>query len=156
VTSDWYEIGAYDRMNALLLDVEGGGDLNYFRRQGRETAKRLLDAGLYGQLKYLERVREVQGEPVSVRFEAFGRDLTLLASLSGSLLNFSVWTARPDSEHENRYVIEVSNAEAYPESLCWRSEGFVNGFAAIHGDADLWTWERPSPDRVLFRMNRPI
>ena len=45
---------------------------------------------------------------------------------------------------------------ASPEALCWRSDGFVNQMAAIHGDEDLWRWERPRQDLVLFRMTRSL
>lgn len=88
----WYDVRAYDRMNALLLEVVGGGDPAYFREQGRQTAKRLLEAGLYAQLEYLHRVQAALETEADARFEAFGRDLRLLASLSGSIP-----TRRPSS-----------------------------------------------------------
>lgn len=44
--SSWIDIRIYDRMNALLLEVAGGGDTEYFREQGRRTARRLLESGL--------------------------------------------------------------------------------------------------------------
>lgn len=50
----------------------------------------------------------------------------------------------------------MTEAAAMPESLCWRSDGFVNGMASIHGEADLWRWERLAPDHVVFRMVRPV
>jgi hypothetical protein len=154
--SGWYDIRAYDRMNAVLLDLKGGGDPQYFREQGRQTARRLLDAGLYGQLEYLQRAEVARQRDPRARFEAFGRDLRLLTSLSGSILNFSRWTAQRDPDQEDRYRIEVSEASEMPESLCWRSDGFVNGMASLHGEPDLWTWERLRPDLVLFRMLRSV
>jgi hypothetical protein len=155
VVSGWYDIRAYDRLNALLLDVEGEGDFEYYREQGRHTAQRLLDAGLYAQLEYLQRAEVARQTDPQARFEAFGRDLRLLTSLSGSILNFSRWSAKPDPENGQRYVIEVSEAGDMPESLCWRSDGFVNGMAAMHGQGDLWSWTRPRRDLVVFRMLRP-
>jgi hypothetical protein len=154
--SSWYDVRAYDRMNRLLLEVAGEGSPEYLREQGRQTARRLLDAGLYAQLEYLNRTRvAVEREP-RARYEAFGRDLRLLTSLSAGILNFTRWTSRPDPEHADRYRIDVTDAADMPESLCWRSDGFINGMAAVHGGRDLWTWARPTRDRVEFRMVRPI
>jgi len=53
--------------------------------------------------------------------------------------------------------IRGSRAAAdYPEILCWTSQGFCNRMAEEHGDADLWTWGRPRPDVVQFRMTREV
>jgi len=154
--SHWYDIRAYSRLSELLRDVQGGGDNEFLREKGRETARRLLEAGLYAQLEYLQRagVSKVIGS--RERFEAFGRDLRLLTTLSGSILNFSRWLPKPDPDRADRYVIEVSDAKDMPEALCWRSDGFVNEMARHHGDQDLWTWERPRQDLVWFRMTRSL
>jgi hypothetical protein len=154
LVSGWYDIRIYDRMNALLLDLEGGGDTEYYREQGRVTARRLLEAGFYAQFEYLHRAEVTRQTSPRARFEAFGRDLRLLTSLSGSILNFSRWKARPDPQREHRYVIEVSEASAMPDSLCWRSDGLINEMAAVHGQPDLWTWDRPHLDLVVFHMLR--
>jgi len=152
--SGWYDIRAYVRLNGVLLDVEGGGHPEYYREQGRHTAQRLIDAGLYAQMEYLNRAPVMRHTDPAERFRAFGRDLRLLASLSGSILDFTCWTALVDPEREHRYLLEVSQAAEMPESLCWRSDGFVNGMAAAHGQGDLWSWTRPRRDLVLFRMQR--
>jgi len=152
----WYDIRCYDRMNALLLELEGGGSREYFRDQGRNTARRLLEGGLYAQLEYLQRTQVSKQTEQRSRFEAFGRDLRLLTSLSASILNFSRWSACPDRANEYHYLIDVTEAAAMPESLCWRSDGFVNGMAAVHGGPDLWSWTRPAQDHVVFRMIRSM
>lgn len=154
--SDWYDIRSYDRINAVLLDVEGGGDVEYYREQGRQTARRLMEAGLYAQLEYLNRTEASSETDPHARFAAFGRDLRLLSSLSASILNFSRWSAVRDPDQELRYRIEVSDASAMPESLCWRSDGFVNGMASMHAGRDLWGWQRERPDFVVFRMLRSV
>jgi hypothetical protein len=152
----WYDIRSYDRINALLLEVMGGGDTEFFREQGRRTARRLMDSGLYAQMEYLNRIESVGKSDPYERFETFGRDLRLLSSLSGSILNFTRWRSRPDPDVEYRYLIEVSEAHEMPESLCWRSDGFMNGMSAIRGNGDLWSWERPRRDLVVFRMLRAV
>jgi hypothetical protein len=154
--SSWYDIRSYARMGELLRDVAGEGSNEYLRQQGRQTARRLLDAGLYGQLEYLQRTEVSKAADAKARYEAFGRDLRLLTSLSASILNFSRWTAEPDPERTRRYRIVVSDAADFPEVLCWRSDGFVNEMATRHDDADLWGWDRPTGDRIVFRMIREI
>jgi hypothetical protein len=154
--ASWYDIRSYDRLNCLLRDVEGRGRNEYLRERGRVTARRLLEAGLYGQLEYLHRTRVAGAEGKEERFEAFGHDLVLLSTLSGSILNFSRWTSRPDPDYAMRYVIEVTEAQHIPETLAWRSDGFVNEMARQHGAADLWRWGRERPDLIVFRMNREL
>jgi hypothetical protein len=154
--SHWYDIRSYARLSELLRDVEGDGDDEFLRQKGRDTAKRLLEAGLYAQLEYLQRAGVAKAKDTAARFEAFGRDLRLLTTLSGSILNFSRWTPMPDPAQDGRYVIQVSDAKDMPEALCWRSDGFVNEMASQHGDEDLWTWARQGKDLVVFRMTRSL
>ena len=156
VLSDWYDISIYTRMNELLRDVEGGGSNEYLRRCGSRTARRLLESGLYQQLEYLQRTELGRAKDERARFEAFGRDLRLLATLSGSILNFSRWKPKPDPEEAGRYVIEVSEARHMPDVLCWRSDGLINEMATQHGEPDLWRWERVKDDLVVFRMVRSL
>lgn len=152
--ASWYDVRAYDRMNLLLRDVAGHGSNEFLREKGRETARRLLKGGLYSQLEYLQRTQVARASDSRERFAAFGRDLRRLTTISSSILNFSRWTSKPDPERDAHYVIEVSEAKDFPETLCWRSDGFVNGMATEHGAPDLWEWERRSSDQILFRMKR--
>lgn len=156
VLSRWYDIRSYERLNELLLEVEGNGSREYLRERGRQTARRLLEGGLYAQFEYLQRVEVARTRGRQARFEAFGRDLRLLTSLSASILNFSRWVSRPDPESEYRYLIEVSEAADFPEAFCWRCDGFINEMAYMHGEPDLWGWERPTRDLIVFRMLRPV
>jgi hypothetical protein len=152
----WYDIQAYARMGELLRDVEGDGSNEYLRQLGRQTAQRLLEAGLYSQLEYLHRVEVATAVDGPTRVSAFGRDLRLLTTLSASILNFSRWVVRPDPGQAARYVIDVTEAKAFPEVLAWRSDGFVNEMATQHGDPDLWSWQRVAADHIVFRMVRDV
>ncbi len=154
--SEWYDIRAYSHMSELLRDIEGKGSNDYLRQLGRQTARRLLEAGLYQQLEYLHGTQLEKAKDPRARFEAFGRDLRLLTTLSASILNFSKWESKPDPKRDDRYVINVSEARDVPEVLCWRSDGFVNEMATEHGEPDLWCWERTAPDLVVFRMIRSL
>jgi hypothetical protein len=152
----WYDLRSYTRMNELLRDVEGAGSNEYLRDRGRQTARRLLGAGLHAQLEYLQRAEVARTTGARARFEAFGRDLRKLTTMSASILNFSRWTSKPDPLRDGGYVIEVSETRDFPEVLAWRSDGFVNEMATQHGDPDLWSWERVAPDLIVFRTIRPI
>jgi hypothetical protein len=156
VITRWYDIQIYTRMSELLREVEGGGSNEYLRTLGRQTANRLLEAGLYSQLEYLNRAEVAKVTDTAARFAAFGRDLRLLTSLSASILNFSRWASLSDPERAGRYKIEVTEARDFPEVLAWRSDGFVNQMATVHGDPDLWSWERVADDRIVFRMLRGL
>jgi len=155
-TGAWYDIRIYARLLALLKDVEGEGSNDYLRRRGAQSAERLLNAGLYQQLEYLNRTKLAKAASPQERFLAFGRDLRLLCSLSGSLYNFMRWEPQIDPEVASRYQVCVSDAAAYPDDMGWAAEGFINRMARQHGDADLWRWRRTAPDRIVFRMLRDV
>jgi hypothetical protein len=152
--SGWYDIRIYDRLNALLLEVDGRGDVEYFRREGQATAKALLKKGFYSQLEHLHRTEASRQQEPRLRFEAFGRDLRLVATLSTGILDFSSWTSKPDPDHALRYLIEVTEAEPISEALAYRSEGFINGMATSHGEGRLWEYDRVRPDLIQYRMLR--
>jgi len=154
--SHWYDVRIYARLCELLRDVEGDGDPEYLREKGRETARRLLEAGLYAQLQYLQRAGVAKETDAAARFEAFGRDLRLLTTLSSSIYSFTRWGFLPDPAHAHRYLLEVSDAKDLPDVLVWRSDGFVNEMAHQHGDKDLWRWQRARPDLVRFHMTRSL
>jgi hypothetical protein len=153
---EWYDIRAYARMSELLRDVEGGGSNDYLRKRGARNAKRLLEAGLYQQLEYTHRTLFSRESEKNARFEAFGRDLGRLTTISSSILNFGRTQHKPDPDHKMRWLIEVTQAKAYPEALVWASDGFTNEMARQHNTPDLWVWERPEPDRIVWHMTREL
>ena len=155
--SKWYPIATYDRLNTLLLETIGDGDPNYLVELGRENASRLIDSGgLYAQLEYLSRAEVVRVEDPHDRYEAFGRDLVVLCSLHSIALNFAKMKRRPDPEHPRRWICEVTDARRYPDTYALRCLGFVNEMARRYGEPELWTWERPSPDVLHWRMVRDL
>ena len=50
--------------------------------------------------------------------------------------------------------MEVTEARDFPDPLAWASCGFSNELSRVQSQPDLWTWERPEPDRIVFRMTR--
>jgi len=154
--SQWYDMRAVASLVELLWDVEGHGDPAYMRSRGEEIAERLLEAGLYAQLEFVKRSKLDQQIDPKTRFEAFGRDLRLMNTLSGSMLNFGRWTSRPDPEFEGRYLIEIHEATALPVPTSLATEGFINRLMKEMREAARWRLERPRPDLVVYRMDRPL
>ena len=146
----------YRRLAELLHEVEGGPSDEYFRRKGFARGQKLIEAGLYQQMEYVERPKVAQELDPKTRFEAYGRDLKLFVTLSGAILNFSSWSVALDPDHADRYRIEVRDAAAFPDFMGWGSEGLINAMASRHGLDDIWRYERIAPDFVVFRMLRPV
>ncbi|MHC4608072.1 MAG: hypothetical protein ACYTAF_14270 [Planctomycetota bacterium] len=152
----WYELEFYRRLAELLHEVEGGPREEYFRKQGFLRGQKLIDGGLYQQMEYVDRSQVAREMDPEARFEAYGRDLKLFVTLSGAILNFTRWSVGRDPDHDDRYRIEVRGATDFPDFLGWGSEGLINAMAASQGLADLWRYQRVSPDFVVFRMLRPV
>lgn len=152
----WYDIRAYGRVLELLRDTVGGGRNEYLCARGARSAEALMERGMYQQMDYLSRTQLSRASDPQERFLAFGRDLKLLGTLSDSIYNFGESVTLIDPDHSDRYVVEFRDAEAFPEVACWTAVGFRNRMAEAHDTPDLWFWERPRPDLVLYRMNRPV
>ena len=155
-SSGWYDVQAYGRLLELLKDVEGEGRDEYLRARGARSAELLRQSGLYQQMEYLNRTQASQQKDPHARFLAFGRDLRLLITMYGSLLNFGRQQVKEDPAFVDRYLLEYADVSAYPEALWWTTDGFVNRMAKQHGASDLWIRERRGPDVTLFRMSRCI
>jgi len=158
LASGWYDIRAFTRMSELLLEVAGGGNTGYLRELGRQSARRLLEAGLYSQLDYLRRSELGDKTDERARFETFGKELRLLTTMARSIYNFSQWAVKADPERKHQYILEVTDATAFSDVLCWRIDGFINEMAVQGGQVDsaLWAWKRLGPDRIVFHMLHPV
>ena len=151
---EWYDIRVYARLSELLRDVEGRGKNEYLVKRGERSARRLIDGGLYSQLEYLQAASFGRKSDPSERHAAFGRDLARTTTLSAAILNFGKWAAKPDPEHRNRWLMEITEARDYPDPLAWATLGFTNELGRTKRKEDLWTWSRPEPARIVFRMVR--
>ena len=150
----WFPIGSYDRLLCFLREYVGGGRNEFLIESGRRTAEKLLAAGIHQQFEYLSRTEVSEKVDKESRHQAFGRDLRLLTTITGSILNFLESSVVPDPDHAMRWMIRHRQARDYPETLCWTSQGFCNRMAEEHGMPELWYWERLEPGVVCFRMNR--
>jgi hypothetical protein len=154
--SQWYDMRAVTSVVELLWEVEGRSNPEYMRRRGEEIAERLLQGGLYSQLEFVKRLNLDQHTSPEARYKAFDRDLRLMNTLSGSIFNFGLWTSRPDPEHEGRFLIEIQQATALPIPTSLATEGFLNRIMKEIRESARWCLERPRPDLVVYRMDRPL
>lgn len=156
VISAWYDVRFYTRCAELLRDTVGAGRNQHLLERGFAKGRRLMEAGLYQQMEYVKRIGVQRASSPEGRCAAYGRDLRLMVSLSRSLLNFTRWTVSADPKHADRHLIIVDEAEAYPETLAWGTQGLIESMASIHGHEDLWRHRRTAPDRVEFYMTRSL
>jgi hypothetical protein len=152
----WYDIALYTRLLEFLRDEAGDGDEQYLVAAGRRTAEHMIRAAVYPEFEFLRRLESSGRATAPERFVAFGRDLRQLITVHETMLDFAPNQVIRDPEHADRYVIEHVDAAAYPEVLCWTTQGFCNRMAEEHGAPELWYWQRPSRELVWYRMRRPL
>jgi hypothetical protein len=155
----WYDIHSYRRMAELICEVEGRRE-DLLRERGAAAARRLAAAGLYQQMESVTRMHEYLELDDEARFKAYGQGLKLIATLSGSILNFATFEVVVDPDHPDRYCMEVHNFEEIPDVLAHTSEGFINAMAeagavGTPNAGPAWSLER-GPGYMRFRMNRAI
>jgi hypothetical protein len=155
--SGWYEIRLYGELAALMEEVAGQ---DFSRQRGARSAELLLTAGIYQQLEYVrtgrERLESHSQRDADGRFTAFGRDLRLITTFASSMHNHSRWDVKVDPEYADRWMIEVTEASAFPDAFVRGNEGFINRMSAEVGLKDLWRGERPRPDLIRYRMTRAL
>jgi hypothetical protein len=152
----WYDIDAVTQLVLLLWDMEGDRNPEYLLKRGADVMERLLRSGLYPQLEYLKRLDLQKHSDRDARLRAFDRDLRLINTLSASAFNFSHWISRPDPEREGCFLIEITEAEALPETTCWATQGFLNRIMKEMGTTARWQWKQPRPDHIVFWMDHPL
>ena len=148
----WYPMASYARLLSLLGEVEGGGREDYFRARGRANAQRLMDAGLYQQLGFIDRwtgqLRTSHADATQA-VATFVSNLKLVITLARSIYNVGEWNVEPDPDFPGRVRVVVSDAQAYSEPMRLAAEGFLNQGA--RRKPDLYTSERPERSRIVFR-----
>jgi len=136
--SGWFPIATYGRMLELLASEQGGSDARgYLRDRGARAAEQLL-SGTYESLAAESRT---WGPRVGQTMAGIGR----------LLYNFMSWSFR--EVDEEIFEVETRDAADFPESARHTAEGFLHWFA-VHtaGQPMRVTSRRPSPDRVVFRL----
>ena len=140
--SAWYPVDFYDRVLVLMMNRAGDGRPEYLVELGRQAAAALASQGIYKQLG-----RKAGDEPD----ERFVRQLLTLAK---ALYSFTNWELEAFDAEGCWFVIRVSEAARYPESVRWRNCGFLEAMTsqAIDRPCTL-TSDREPADCIRFRVH---
>lgn len=145
----WYPVGMYNELTDLIWQEEGGGDPDYLRQRGEKMMKRLMEAGLYQQLDFLDRID--RGLQAKLTRDDIQRTCRLIGSVSGAIRNFGkdTWTWDPD--HPGCIVHHLHDALHFSEMLRLVSEGSENFVVqTICPGSPRVTSERVAPDYIVY------
>lgn len=149
--TSWIPLRVYEQFARILQLLVGGTDTQYMRTRGERAGKRLADAGIYQQLKFVEKMRNDSS------VELFSTDMRLVLSIQAALVNVGQWTVEPDPDHADRVMVVVREAHTIPDCLAEAMEGFFIGISR-HGQrvGIGWKMSRPTPGEISFRMDRGL
>ena len=145
----WYPVGMYDELTDLIWQEEGGGSSDYLRQRGEKMMKRLMEAGLYQQLDFLDRID--RGLQEKITRDDVQRTCRLIGSVSGAIRNFGkdswVW----DPDNPDIMVHHLRDALHFSEMLRLVSEGSENFVAqTLCPGAPRVTSERVAADYIVY------
>jgi hypothetical protein len=158
-SSAWYPMESYARISDLLCELEGGKTREYFRRRGATNAKRLIEAGLYGQLAFLKRWdRSIERGDRGAALQSFQRSLKLVVTLSKNIYSTGDWRVDQDPHRPHYVRIEILDAAAYSEGMRYAIEGFLNECVrAVRGTTRLlFASERVARDHIRISTTESI
>jgi hypothetical protein len=145
--SKWYPLASYQRMMRLLRDTEGKGKNAYLRGRGARTAQRLLDSGIYQQLRYAGRMATAK-----TREDAVGH-VKLIATLWNGMFNVGDWRVYLDKDRLNEFGIDIRDAEQIPDLALEAIAGFIDRIVRCNDvPTDDVTFKRLKPDVVRLKI----
>lgn len=138
----WYPASLYDALLHIFVDEIHVGEIERLAEGGRHAARKLSDAGFYGQLE-----RRADGS-------ASAALIRLVVSLSRAIYNFTTWELGHFEDTD--FEIVITDAAAYPDTFMWRNVGFIEAATSLATGKD-WcvTCERTSPARIVFHV-KPV
>jgi hypothetical protein len=141
----WYPIESYRVLAELLVELEGGGRMEYMFERGERSAERQFKAGVYEQLRYAS---EKRASDTRSEVQSTGR---LIVTLAPAMFNFTKWSFHVDPETPRRFTIQVDDARELPEVLRYAAAGFCHAVSESACKAKLSIHhERARPDRILI------
>ena len=144
--SNWYPIETYSRVCELLVVGDRLPRREALIELGRRSAQRIVQLGLYSQVD----------ERTEGRWEdRVGR---VLVSLYPVFFNFTKWEWVPPKDAlREQFTIIVREADAMPESIRLRTQGFVEHLATRACGAPVTlTAEFPDRGTIVFKGRRPL
>jgi hypothetical protein len=153
----WYDGDTYPQLVQLLMKIEGyrPGDLSYVRQRGERAGRRLVESGLYQQLDYMKRrADEQKGAPLDRKL--FEQALRLINSVAAAFMKGGVWTLEEDPFCDDRLRFVLTDVDGMSEENAHATWGILIGITTAGGGGFSWLYDRPAPDRILYRMDRDI
>jgi hypothetical protein len=145
--SKWYPMASYHRMLRFLREYEGKGKNSYLRERGARTAQRLLDNGIYQQLRYAGRM-----EDAKTREDGVGH-LKLIATLWDGIFNVGIWRVYLDADKPNEFGIDIHDAEQIPDLALEAIAGFIDRIVKCNNvPTDEVSFRRLKPDFVRLTI----
>ena len=145
----WYPVGMYDELTDLIWQEEGGGSSDYLRQRGEKMMKRLMEAGLYQQLDFLDRID--RGLQEKITRDDVQRTCRLIGSVSGAIRNFGKDSWIWDPDKPGIMVHHLHDALHFSEMLRLVSEGSENFVAqTLCPGAPRVTSERVAADYIVY------
>jgi len=154
----YYPSVVYRDLARVLMRLEGRGpkDMEYLRRRGARAGERLFESGLYQQLDYLQRQIETRrGQPVDRA--GFEQALRLIVSMPAAFMKGGKWSVEQDPDHPDRVqIVLTGGVEDMPEENAQAICGIFTGISYRGGSRFGWLYERPEPNRIVYKMDRDI
>jgi hypothetical protein len=148
----WYPVGMYNELTELIWQEEGEGRADYLRQRGEKMMKRLMEAGLYQQLQFIERVEGGLQEKITP--DDIQRTCRLIGSVTGAIRNFGKDTWVWDPDNPGCIIHHLRDAFHFSEMLRLVSEGSENFVVqTICSGAPRVTSARVAPDYIIYRSD---
>ena len=148
----WYPIEQYTEISELIWKEEGGGRPEYLRQRGEDAMKRLMEAGLYQQIDYLN--QEDRGFRALLTRDELLRSCRLVGSITGALINFTRQTWEWDPENPEIMRHSVHEATHYPDVMRHVQEGVETFLVRLaRPGAPPVISKRVTPDYIVFHYD---
>ena len=148
----WYPMATYDRILALLVELEGSDDpRQYLLGRGERAMKRLMDLGLYNQFSSLEKGWT----------RLSGRVLSTMAQVVYNFLTFEIISEQADEaggeSQSDRFTLLICDGGRLSANAQTTIEGAAAALAtrAAHGPVTVSS-ARVSTDEVEIYVERVI
>jgi len=136
----WYPLGTYERLTQLMLDVEGGGEIEYVVERGRRAAARLRDSGIYAQL-------------TADRNKLGDRMGRIMVTLGPAMYRDTEWNFYFEYPRNlTDFRIETRVPPEFPDMARYAAQGFIEYLSNLdRARPIILSSERPSPTSIVFR-----
>ena len=136
----WYPIGVCSRYLELLWEIDGKRHPGYLAQRGATAAERIFSEGIYA--KVMKTAENWGGNQIA----------RALIDLAAQFYNFMRWEL-VGNFHDDEYAVEVHDAAEWPDMLRSAGEAFIEVLHSRARNRPLSvTSERPTPDRVIFKV----